>query len=1681
MALLGGALLRSSDAAPRSNRSNVKPRPQSIIRPIIKPIRRAAFTPITFSNSELWKPIARLDDPQGAPGFHGTAIMHDGYLVIPTSGLWNGKSYFEGGFSFYDISNPRRPILVKRLTHPLQRESHSIGSHYANGKKYVATLAANGILIWDWTNFKSPILLKNLVLPGITPSDYEAGAWWLHWQAPYLYVGGSSNGLYIVDATNPANPVLRKKIDNAALGTNFRCGTVCAVGNLLTILHNSGEGFATFDISNPLNPVLLFKDGSQLRQYSGLVNGNRQFIATGRSIDGSLRSRPGLGVFDLTDPARPARGANLEIGTDGGYLTTQDGFVHLGSSNGYYKITTRDNLFLVDGSSSAATMDLRDTDFISVIGNFTVVSDDDGDGSVLVPHQTAPDWLPPQVTMIVPASGATNQSTLSRVGVTFSDRIDARSLNPSTFAVRAVSGPNAGIIVPGFYSEQTGVVNFGPAAPLATGTTYEVTIAGIKDYAGNALATPFRSRFSTSGQPPAPTTGSIENTPNPGAVGETIQLRAAGFTIPNGQFAWDFGDGSAQDFSQSTLTSHSYTRAGHFTIILSVRDASGQITRVNATQTIIHPRQSTLASGAATIAYEAGRNRVFVVNSDANTVAALDATSGAKLWETGSGRNPRTLAIRANGEVWVANQDDATVAILDGEDGSLRARLNLPRASRPFGIAFDAASTFAFVTLEATGKLARIDAATRKPAGQIDVGPKPRGLAISGDGKIFVARFISPDGQGEVRQVNAGSFSVARTIGLAIDAGPDTESSGRGLPNYLGQLAISPDGRRLWVPSKKDNIGRGLMRDGQRLNFESTVRTIVSQINVAGGEDLAARRDINNGDMANAVAFTPQGDYAFIALQGSNRVAIHDALNNAPIGAIENVGSSPQGMAVSADGTRLFVQNFLSRDVAIYDVSSVGKSNQFPLIARTRTASIEALAPQVLLGKKIFYNANDPHMSQDSYISCASCHLEGDSDGRVWDFSQRGEGARNTITLQGRGGTGHGPQHWTGNFDETQDFENDIRNEFGGRGFLSDAAFHLGTRANPLGDRKAGLSPDLDALSAFVGSLSQVHESPFKNECGALSGEAAAGKVLFESAGVGCATCHVGPNFTDSAPGKLHDVGTISGASGKRIGSTLSGFDTPSLLSVWESAPYLHDGSAATIRDVLTTKNRGDKHGKTSQLSSTQIAQIEAYILQIDGRPTISIPPATVTTTADLVADDCEVSLREALLYANAHPNTTITFALPTDDTQFRDGIWTIKPASPLPPVTAAGTVLDGASQRTFAGDTNPAGPEVLLAGNTASGNAIQLQSARGVVKHLAIGNFSAGAGILVANTARDNRIENCFIGTDATATAPMPNRIGVQILGVRTVVGAAPSALDPQIGGNRIAFNRAEGVLIAGNATGNSVRGNSIVNNGTLGINLQNASEALNRPTPNDRGDADSGANAGQNFPLITGIAARDDRTIISGTLESTLNTAFVIDLHFNNRADASGYGEGETWAGSMRVTTGINGTAAWSIALTGSFIGETFSATATNLRTQDTGEFGPVKTISQDTPPTVAFSYPLHGATVSDVSGIRGLARDPIAGSGISLVVFYIRRQSDGLYWNSDTAWNFRPIGFSTQLQNGTPSSANWVRPIWLPGLNGVLPTGANLKPGAYTLQVAAYNGLGNIATAAITINVVAGGAAS
>jgi mono/diheme cytochrome c family protein len=260
-----------------------------------------------------------------------------------------------------------------------------------------------------------------------------------------------------------------------------------------------------------------------------------------------------------------------------------------------------------------------------------------------------------------------------------------------------------------------------------------------------------------------------------------------------------------------------------------------------------------------------------------------------------------------------------------------------------------------------------------------------------------------------------------------------------------------------------------------------------------------------------------------------------------------------------------------------------------PLVATWASITVEKLAPQVLLGKQLFYDALDTRLARDAYISCASCHNDGGQDGRTWDPTGFGEGLRNTVNLRGRAG-GEGFLHWSTTFDEVQDFEGQIRNLAGGSGLMSNALFNAGTRSQPLGDAKAGLSPDLDALAAYVASLNAFAQSPWRAAGGALTPAAALGKQVFQAKG--CASCHGGAAFTIRGNANPQDIGTIDADSGSRLGGPLTGIDVPTLRDVWATAPYLHRGQAATLADAVRAH-------PGANVAESDLPNLVAYLSQI--------------------------------------------------------------------------------------------------------------------------------------------------------------------------------------------------------------------------------------------------------------------------------------------------------------------------------------------------------------------------------------------------------------------------------------------------------------------------------------------------
>ena len=688
----------------------------------------------------------------------------------------------------------------------------------------------------------------------------------------------------------------------------------------------------------------------------------------------------------------------------------------------------------------------------------------------------------------------------------------------------------------------------------------------------------------------------------------TLQLTASD---PNGDTLSYAATGLPAGLSLNTATgliSGVPTTVGTFNVVVTASDGIN-VASASFTWTITNGTSLTLAALPALAPVLAGTGVAsYTANTSGgiNVIYRWDFGDGTPVIATNLPNTSHTFA--APGLVWVTNRQSATVSIIDPNTFAVSNTLALPRASQPYGIAFAPSGAHGFIALGATGQLLKLDASSYAQTGFVNVGANPRHLSINADGTVYVSRFITPTlpGEGtatvqttvgttnyggEVVVVNSATLAITRTIVLKHSDKPDFENQGRGIPNYLGAAAISPDATQAWVPSKQDNIKRGTLRDGTGLNFQSTVPAISSRISLAtGAEDYAARIDHDNAGVASAAVFDAKGIYLFVALETSREVAVISAHGRYQLFRFD-VGRAPQALALSADGQRLYVSNFMDRTVGVFDLAPLlsGSTINVPALATLSTVATEKLSATVLKGKQFFYDARDPRLARDRYMSCASCHNNGASDGRVWDMTGNGEGLRNTISLRGRAGA-QGFQHWSGNFDEIQDFEAQIRNLAGGTGLMTDAAFNAGTRSQPLGDPKSGLSADLDALAAYVNSLNTFDATPYRTSAGALTSAASAGKTLFTS--LNCGSCHTGTAFTNSGANTLVNIGTLKPSSGTRLGAALTGIDVPTLRDVWATAPYLHDGSAATLGDAVRAHNG-------ISITDANLVNLVAYLQQI--------------------------------------------------------------------------------------------------------------------------------------------------------------------------------------------------------------------------------------------------------------------------------------------------------------------------------------------------------------------------------------------------------------------------------------------------------------------------------------------------
>jgi CSLREA domain-containing protein len=281
-------------------------------------------------------------------------------------------------------------------------------------------------------------------------------------------------------------------------------------------------------------------------------------------------------------------------------------------------------------------------------------------------------------------------------------------------------------------------------------------------------------------------------------------------------------------------------------------------------------------------------------------------------------------------------------------------------------------------------------------------------------------------------------------------------------------------------------------------------------------------------------------------------------------------------------------------------------------------------------------------------------------------------------------------------------------------------------------------------------------------------------------------------------------------------------------------------------------------------------------------------PSPIVTTTADGVADDGVITLREAINYANAHPGTSVRFNIPA--AQAVGGVFTIAPTSQLPVITASNTIIDGSTQTSFTGDTNPNGPEVEIDGInvTTAAVGLLLEGANATVRNLVIHSFQNDNLRISGAAATGNTVQGCFIGLDASGTTASGDPGGVLLdSGANhNTIGGTSTAARNVIAGNvwdltlqTASYNTIQGNYVGLQADGSDtpigepsvtsgVHLNTASSHNTIGGTMTGARNVINAYgiTQYDSGSTLAIWNTGSDYNVIQGNYVGTD---VTGTVQ--------------------------------------------------------------------------------------------------------------------------------------------------------------------------------------------------------------------
>ena len=575
--------------------------------------------------------------------------------------------------------------------------------------------------------------------------------------------------------------------------------------------------------------------------------------------------------------------------------------------------------------------------------------------------------------------------------------------------------------------------------------------------------------------------------------------------------------------------------------------------------------------------------RLYVVAQESDALLIVDAEKNKVINKIGVGNQPHSVILSKDGlKGYVSNQWSDNVSVIDLSSGIVTDTIKT--GSGPAGLALSRDGQALYVVNSFSSDVSVINLNSKEEINRITAGNNPTGAKLSPDGKfLFVTSrrmAITPYGE-----PLASELTVINDSSRRISEYKKIESA-----YMMENIAFTPHGDlgfvtlirpKNYVPSIQVEQG-WMMTHGFGVIEPGKDRKV--------SELLLDEPDSFYSDPFG-IAITPDGKKAFISSSGADYISVIDVdsvrtllagaspeirklySNNLGISSHYilkriHTGANPKGIALSPDGKLLYVAEMLDDKIGVINTENLEKVSSIDLGGPGRITVARR-------GRRLFNNSS--HTFQNQYC-CYTCHPDMHEDGLVYNMSGKdmGKNVTNTMTLRDISETA--PFKWSGTNPTV--YKQD------------------GIRFSTFLTRTESFSyKDLDALTAYI--LTGIKNPPNLqyNPEGKLTEAELRGKEIFERTKDNygkeipeanrCITCHTPPYYTNR---KLAYVQTLASTDDSIL------FDTPHLNDVYASAPYLHDGRAATLEEIWTKYGKNDKHGVVNDMTKIQLNDLIDYL-----------------------------------------------------------------------------------------------------------------------------------------------------------------------------------------------------------------------------------------------------------------------------------------------------------------------------------------------------------------------------------------------------------------------------------------------------------------------------------------------------